>query len=327
MLYHKIFLLESTFNRIYSTKKTMCIYITLLCFSVYPVNVKKFAVIKEVPQEQQQWNLCVDHEDPKLPQVKEEPWTSQEEKTDVKFHFMSVAVKSEGDDDDGEEKPLSSQLHQSRTVESRDAERLETEADRDGSRGSEPARDRRLKAAGNKTSCSSETEDRGDASREPPSVYPVSELGFNAAKSTFSCSECGKRFGSRGHLQIHMKCHTGEKTSACPFCGKKFTKNSNLTTHLRVHTGEKPFTCSVCNTSFSLRCTLVNHMRVHTGEKPFSCSVCSKRFSKKANLTTHMALHTEEKPFKCSVCDRRFTWHSQIKNHKCVVDRRTRITS
>uniref|UniRef100_A0AAQ6IUV0 C2H2-type domain-containing protein n=1 Tax=Anabas testudineus TaxID=64144 RepID=A0AAQ6IUV0_ANATE len=309
----------------------------LFYFSVVPVNVKTLTVIKEQLKEEQQWSPGVDQEEPKPPQIKEEQeelWTSQDgqqlKKADVKCVFTSVPVKSEGGDDDDEEKPLSSQLHRSQTVGSISTYCFKSEANKDDHRG--PARNfdpgKHLQPATNKTtSCSSETEDSDDGSRERQSVFSGSDLGFNAAKTVFSCSECGKRFGSSGHLQIHVKCHTGEKTSACPFCGKKFSKNSNLTTHLRVHTGEKPFTCSVCNTSFSLRCTLVNHMRVHTGEKPFSCSVCSKRFSKKANLTTHMALHTEEKPFHCSMCDRRFTWHSQIKNHKCIVDCRSRMTS
>lgn len=318
-----------------------------LYFSVFPVNVKKLTVIKEVLQEQQQWTPGVHQEHAKPPQIKEKQedlWTSQEggqlkqlEMADVKFPLTSVPVKSE--EDNYQEKPRSSQFNRTQTVENRDAEHFKMEANGDDHGGSEPARNfdpnRHLQPASNTASCSSETEDSDDGSREPQSVFntlkntevAVSDMGCNASKKSFSCSECGKRFGSRGHLQIQMKCHMGEKTSACPFCGKKFTKNSNLTTHLRVHTGEKPFTCSVCNTSFSLRCTLVNHMRVHTGEKPFSCSVCSKRFSKKANLTTHMALHTEEKPFKCSICDRRFTWHSQIKNHKCIVDRRTTVTT
>uniref|UniRef100_A0A3B4X4S5 C2H2-type domain-containing protein n=1 Tax=Seriola lalandi dorsalis TaxID=1841481 RepID=A0A3B4X4S5_SERLL len=228
----------------------------------------------------------------------------------------SLPVNSENDDDEG--KAQSSRFDQSQTEENREVEHLQTEA----GGGSEP--DRHLQPD-NETPIFSETEDSIKPQLKGLNALKnsASHVGYNAVNKSVDCSECGERLDGKDHLQIHMKCHTGEKTFACPFCGKKFTKKSNLTTHLRVHTGEKPFTCSVCNTSFSLRCTLVNHMRVHTGEKPFSCSVCSKRFSKKANLTTHMALHTEEKPFKCSSCDKRFTWHSQShptkkRNHNLV---------
>lgn len=307
--------------------------IMCLCFSGFP----EFTVIKEDPPEQQQRSTGLD-QDPKTPLIKEEReelWTSQEteqprgrEEADITFPLTSVPVKGEDDD---EEKAQSSQLHQSQTEENREAELVKTGAEGEDCGGSEQAgsfNPDHFQPAANKTSLCSETGDSNGGlrqSRDPQSGLNAlmhNDMGWNTAKKCFSCSECGKRFGNKDHLQTHMKGHTGGKTFTCPFCGKKFTKRSNLTTHLRVHTGEKPFTCSVCNTSFSLRCTLVNHMRVHTGEKPFSCSVCSKRFSKKANLTTHMALHTEEKPFKCSICDKRFTWHSQVKNHKCVDSRR-----
>ncbi|KAK2830923.1 hypothetical protein Q5P01_018854 [Channa striata] len=305
---------------------------------VIPANVEMLTVIKEIPPDQHQHSTGVEQEDSKAAQTKEEqeePCTAEEGeqhedlgKAHAKFLFMSVPVKMEEDEE--EEKPQSLLLLQ--TVEQEDGQRLKKKATGEEHEGPEPARkrapDRPSQPATNKISSGT-----GD-SREPQSGFgalknrdaPVGENRCTAAEQCYSCSECANRFISEVHLQGHGTSHTGEKTSTCPFCGKKFTKNSNLTTHLRVHTGEKPFTCSVCNTSFSLRCTLVNHMRVHTGEKPFSCSVCAKRFSKKANLTTHMALHSAEKPFKCSLCERRFTWHSQIKNHKCAVDHRTRVT-
>ncbi|XP_056255309.1 zinc finger protein 568-like [Seriola aureovittata] len=293
---------------------------------VFPTNVKKVTVIKEVTPGQDQWSTSLDQEDPDPSLIKEEEdqlRTNQVEKqlqgleeANTKFPLSSsssLPVNSENDDDEG--KAQSSRFDQSQTEENREVEHLQTEA----GGGSEP--DRHLQPD-NETPIFSETEDSIKPQLKGLNALKnsASHVGYNAVNKSVDCSECGERLNGKDHLQIHMKCHTGEKTFACPFCGKKFTKKSNLTTHLRVHTGEKPFTCSVCNTSFSLRCTLVNHMRVHTGEKPFSCSVCSKRFSKKANLTTHMALHTEEKPFKCSSCDKRFTWHSQVRNHKCAVD-------
>ena len=282
-------------------------------------------MIKEKPLTQRSSGL--DREDPREPphikeeqeevrnhQEGEEQPQGLEEANFTGFTLTPDILKTEEED---EKKPETSQLHQNRTEQNREAWRpLPCGCER---------------PSGSKTSHSSEIEDSNDRfkqSWEPQSGSntlknngdPVGDAGCGVAPKPLDSSECGKRSGGNEQLQIHTKGHTGGKTFTCPFCGKKFTKSSNLTTHLRVHTGEKPFTCSVCNTSFSLRCTLVNHMRVHTGEKPFSCSVCGKRFSKRANLTTHMALHAEEKPFKCRVCDKRFTWHSQVRNHKCVFD-------
>ncbi|XP_070814165.1 tripartite motif-containing protein 44-like [Chaetodon trifascialis] len=87
---------------------------------------------EEDPPEQQEWSPSLDQEDPaELPHIKEEQeelWSSQEgeqlpgpEEADItKSTVPPVPVKSEEED---EEKPQSSQLHQ------RHAEDMETEAD------------------------------------------------------------------------------------------------------------------------------------------------------------------------------------------------------
>ena len=117
---------------------------------------------EEIPPEQQQWSPLVDQEDPEPPHIKEEqeePWTNQEgeqlhqlEEADIKFTLTPFAVKSEED----EEKPQSSQLHQSQNEENR----------ADGGRP-EPARnsgpDGYLQPGSeDKTEDSSETEDSED---------------------------------------------------------------------------------------------------------------------------------------------------------------------
>ncbi|XP_044028248.1 uncharacterized protein LOC122864700 [Siniperca chuatsi] len=95
---------------------------------------------EEVPPEQQDWSPSLD-QDPEPPHIKEEQeelWTSQEgeqlrglEEADItKFPFTPVPVKSEED----EEKPQSSQLHQSQT------EQMETGADGEDCGGPGPAR-------------------------------------------------------------------------------------------------------------------------------------------------------------------------------------------
>ncbi|XP_074469099.1 uncharacterized protein LOC141754125 isoform X3 [Sebastes fasciatus] len=186
-------------------------------------DVQQLLVVKEeVPPEQQEWRSSLDQEDPEPPHIKEEQedlWTSQEgeqlqglEEADItKFTFTPVPVKSEDD----EEEPQSSQLHQRLT------EQMETKADGEDCGGPEPARNSDLyRYLQDKTGDSSEpeTDDSEDwkETREPQSdlnslnndEVPVVDSGCSAGEKPFSCSECDKRFGTKGSLKRHMICHT-----------------------------------------------------------------------------------------------------------------------
>ncbi|XP_032363838.1 zinc finger protein 771 [Etheostoma spectabile] len=250
------------------------------------------------PPEQQECSSSVDQEEPESPphikEEQEELWSSQEveqlqglEEADItKFPFTPVPVKSEDD----EKEAQSSQLHQ------RPTQHMETEADGEDCGGPEPARNSHpllQPETKDQTEDSSEpeTDDSADwkETREPQSA--LNSLKHNSrCKKTFSCLECGRRFGQTGHLNRHM----------------------------RTHTGERPFNCFECDKTFTVKETLKRHMVTHTGEKPFSCSVCNKSFTQSGSLRSHMVVHTGEKRFSCSVCDNRFTRSSHVITHKCV---------
>ncbi|XP_034747438.1 zinc finger protein 484-like [Etheostoma cragini] len=141
------------------------------------------------------------------------------------------------------------------------------------------------------------------------------EVHVSDDKESFSCFECGKKFGTKQHLKRHMKSHTGEKPFSCTVCGKIFIQKVQLTEHMRTHTGEKPFSCSVCQKAFARRQHLQRHVMIHTGEKPFSCSVCDQGVLSKEHLKTHMRTHTGERPFSCSVCGKAFIGSGNLKRH------------
>ncbi|XP_070814149.1 zinc finger protein OZF-like [Chaetodon trifascialis] len=315
---------------------------------------------EEDPPEQQDWSPRLDQEDPaELPHIKEEQeelWSSQEgeqlpgpEEADIiKSTFPPVPVKSEEED---EEKPQSSQLHQ------RHAEDMETEADGEDCGGPGPARssdpDRPLEADSDDETCQSSDPEADDSFEREKTGGPQSGLrklqkhsGVQTVVKPFGCSVCGKRYHVKDSLMAHMrlhsegKCfscsvckktfqwrrdvvmhmriHTGEKPFSCSICAKRFAQNRHLRDHVRIHTGEKPFDCSVCGKTFSQSSNLTAHFRVHTGEKPFTCSVCKASFSRRSTLSTHIRMHTGEKPFSCSICGKTFTRNTHMRRHLIV---------
>ncbi|XP_035848909.1 oocyte zinc finger protein XlCOF6-like [Sander lucioperca] len=147
-----------------------------------------------------------------------------------------------------------SQTEENRETESpasRETQHMETEADGEDCGGPEPARNShpllQPETEDQTGDCSEpETDDSADwkETREPQSA--LNSLKHDSrCKKTFSCSECGRRFGFKTHLKRHMRTHTGEKPFSCSVCKKSFRQTSHLKYHMKQHTGEEPSTSCV----------------------------------------------------------------------------------
>ena len=92
------------------------------------------------------------------------------------------------------------------------------------------------------------------------------EAQMEESGKQFGCDECGKRLGSQGSLQYHLKIHSGERPFVCSYCPKDFRGKKDLEVHERNHTGEKPFCCKICGYSCSDKSNMKKHEKVHSVE-------------------------------------------------------------
>ncbi|PKS10239.1 hypothetical protein jhhlp_001989 [Lomentospora prolificans] len=134
----------------------------------------------------------------------------------------------------------------------------------------------------------------------------------------YTCSHCGKTFGTSTRLQRHEAIHTRRdnqlRCTEFPPCERSFKQQSALERHIRSeHLNLKPYLCKEqgCDASYDSAGALRNHTNREHAENKFWCEECPRPagtpptvgFTTKSLLQAHMRnehMNCIFCPFKCS---------------------------
>ena len=145
---------------------------------------------------------------------------------------------------------------------------------------------------------------------------------------TNKCLECGKTFGSKSNLRVHLKAiHTKYSVDEvkCLLCSKQMKNPESLKRHKKeIHPDEnterKTWICSQCGKGFNQRSNMVTHNKsAHETfrNEDVTCKICSKMLKTPYRLVVHTRVFHGDNKIRetCPDCGNTFANRKNLAIH------------
>ena len=135
----------------------------------------------------------------------------------------------------------------------------------------------------------------------------VDGIGPSTTAKTFTCSECGRDFGSEKYLNMHMSLHLQTAATLAPNVGPSdatcamYSGNAEistsapmvLTSQQQLIMAPPPIRRTKMTTSGAAGTSCTSQ---------WTCQICEKTFAQNSNYKNHIRTHSNERPFVCEIC-------------------------
>lgn len=154
--------------------------------------------------------------------------------------------------------------------------------------------------------------------------------------SVFICAVCGKEYGTKARLSVHVSNTHDDERLSCEICGNILKGKANLRAHMKnihitsaLENHQNWLQCQLCERTCKNANNLYNHIKqVHETVEGLLCNLCGKTAKNNYKLKAHIRRcklvepkfrKKKEENFSCDKCQSKFEKMEDLKGHVAYV--------